>query len=42
MNPDGLLFNTRKTIPYLMQLGVSKREIDAITIDNPGRFFGRI
>lgn len=41
MNPDGFLFNTRKTIPYLRQLGVSKRDIHAITVDNPRRFFGR-
>jgi phosphotriesterase-related protein len=39
--PDGMLFNTRKTIPYLTQLGVSQREIHAITVDNPKRFFGR-
>jgi phosphotriesterase-related protein len=39
--PDGMLFNTRKTIPYLMQLGVSQREIHAITVDNPKRFFAR-
>ncbi len=41
MNPDGFLFNTRKTIPYLRQLGVSQREIHAVTIENPRRFFGR-
>jgi len=41
MNPDGFLFNTRKTIPYLTQLGVSQQEIHAITVDNPKRFFGR-
>jgi phosphotriesterase-related protein len=41
INPDGLLFNTRKTIPYLTQLGVSQREIHAITVDNPKHFFGR-
>jgi phosphotriesterase-related protein len=41
INPDGLLFNTRKTIPYLKQLGVSQREIHAITVDNPRRFFVR-
>jgi phosphotriesterase-related protein len=41
LNPDGFLFNTRKTIPYLKQLGVSQREIHSITVDNPGRFFGR-
>jgi phosphotriesterase-related protein len=40
-NPDGFLFNTRKTIPYLTQLGVSQREIQAITVDNPKRFFAR-
>lgn len=41
INPDGLLFNTRKTIAYLTQLGVSQRAIHAITVDNPERFFGR-
>jgi phosphotriesterase-related protein len=41
LNPDGLLFNTRKTIPYLKQIGVSQREIDVITIENPKRFFSR-
>ena len=41
MNPDGFLFNTRKSIPYLRQLGVSQRDIHAITVDNPRRFFGR-
>ncbi len=41
MNPDGFLFNTRKTIPYLMQLGISQQQIHAITVDNPKRFFGR-
>jgi phosphotriesterase-related protein len=39
--PDGMLFVTRKMIPYLTQLGVSRREIHAITVDNPKRFFGR-
>jgi phosphotriesterase-related protein len=39
--PEGMLFNIRKTIPYLTQLGVSQREIHAITVDNPKRFFGR-
>jgi len=37
-NPDGLLFNTRKTIPYLQQLGVTDQQIRAITTDNPRRF----
>lgn len=41
LNPDGLLFTTRKTIPYLKQIGVSQREIDVITVENPRRFFSR-
>jgi len=41
LNPDGMLFNTRKTIPYLKETGVSRREIRAMTVDNPGRFFAR-
>jgi phosphotriesterase-related protein len=40
-NPDGLLFNTRKTIPYLKEIGVTQQQVDAITIDNPRRFLGR-
>ena len=27
MNPDGMLLNSRKTIPYLKQLGVSEQQI---------------
>lgn len=41
INPDGFLFNTRKTIPYLMQLGVTQQQIHAITVDSPKRFFAR-
>jgi phosphotriesterase-related protein len=41
VNPDGLLYTTRKTIPYLKQIGVSQREIRTITVENPARFFGR-
>ena len=41
LNPDGLLFNTRKTIPYLKKIGVSEREMHSITVANPKRFFGR-
>lgn len=41
LNPDGMLFNTRKTIPYLKQIGVSGRQILAMTVDNPRRFFTR-
>ena len=36
---EGLLFTTRRMIPYLRQLGVSEREIHTITVDNPKRFF---
>ena len=39
--PDGMLFITRKMLPYLKQLGISQREIHAITVDNPKRFFAR-
>jgi phosphotriesterase-related protein len=41
LNPDGLLFATRKTIPYLKQIGVSPQEIHTITVENPKRFFSR-
>jgi phosphotriesterase-related protein len=41
VNPDGLLYTTRKTIPYLKQIGVSQRDIRAITVENPRRFFNR-
>jgi len=39
LNPDGMLFVTRKTIPYLKQLGVTDAQIRTITVDNPRRFF---
>lgn len=39
LNPDGPLFNTRRTIPYLRQIGVSMRAIHTITVENPRRFF---
>ena len=41
LNPDGMLFVTRKIIPYLKQLGVTDAQVRTITIDNPRRFFGR-
>ena len=41
VNPDGLLYTTRKTIPYLKQIGVSQGDIRAITVENPKRFFSR-
>jgi predicted metal-dependent phosphotriesterase family hydrolase len=40
MNPDGMLFNTRHTIPYLKQIGVTDQEIRTITVENPRGFFG--
>ena len=40
-NPDGMLFDTRKTIPYLRQLGVTEQTIRTITVENPRHFFGR-
>lgn len=39
--PDGLLFTTRNTIPSLTKLGVSRRDIHTITVENPKRFFSR-
>ena len=37
--PDGLLFATRKLVPYLKQIGVSDQSIHTITVENPRRFF---
>jgi len=37
--PDGLLFTTRKLIPYLEQIGVSARSIHTMTVENPRYFF---
>jgi len=42
LNPDGMLFTIRKTIPYLKQIGVSQRDIHAMTVENPKRFFRRL
>lgn len=39
--PEGMLFVTRRLIPYLKQLGVTDQEFRTITIDNPKRFFSR-
>ena len=41
VNPEGMLFTVRKTIPYLREIGVSERVIRRIAVDNPRRFFGR-
>jgi phosphotriesterase-related protein len=40
VNPDGLLYTTRKTIPYLKRIGVTDQELRIITVENPRRFFG--
>jgi phosphotriesterase-related protein len=40
LNPDGMLFNVRKTIPYLKELGVDDAQIRTIAVGNPRRFFG--
>ncbi len=40
INPDGLLYTTRRTIPYLKRIGVTDQEIRIITVENPRRFFG--
>jgi len=40
MNPDGILFSTRKVVPYLKHIGVSDQAIHAMTVRNPARFFG--
>lgn len=40
VNPDGMLFTARKTIPYLNKTGVTDQEIQIITAENPRRFFG--
>jgi len=40
INPDGILFNNRKTIPYLKHIGVTDQQIRTITVENPRRFFG--
>lgn len=37
-NPDGMLFNIRKLIPYLIEIGVAKSAIRTITVENPQRF----
>lgn len=41
INPDGMLFNTRKLIPSLRQVGVPEAAIQTITVSNPARFFSR-
>jgi predicted metal-dependent phosphotriesterase family hydrolase len=36
---DGLLFTTRKLVPYLKQIGVSEDSIHTMTVENPRSFF---
>ncbi|HSS13201.1 MAG TPA: hypothetical protein VLL04_04880, partial [Rhizomicrobium sp.] len=36
---EEMLFTSRKLIPYLASIGVSARDIHAMTVDNPKRFF---
>jgi phosphotriesterase-related protein len=38
LNPDGMLFATRKAIPQLKQLGVTDPQLRTITVENPRRF----
>lgn len=40
-NPLGNLFNIRKTIPYLRQIGVTEEQIRTITVANPRNFLAR-
>lgn len=36
-NPDGMLFSTRRVVPYLEQRGVSGSQIRSMIVDNPRR-----
>jgi len=38
--PDGMLFTTRRLIPYLKQIGVSDHSIHTMTVENSRKFFG--
>jgi phosphotriesterase-related protein len=37
VNPDGLLYTSRKTIPYLRGKGLTEAQIRQMTVDNPRR-----
>lgn len=37
--PEGMLFVTRKLIPYLKKIGVSNHNIHTMTVENPRYFF---
>jgi predicted metal-dependent phosphotriesterase family hydrolase len=38
-NPDGYLWISRGVLPYLRELGVSDRAVNALMVENPRRFF---
>ena len=40
--PQGMLFNTRKLIPYLKGIGVSDQQVHTMTVENPKRFFAAL
>lgn len=41
LNPDGMLYSVRRTVPALLAMGVSADHIRGITVENPARFFAR-
>jgi phosphotriesterase-related protein len=41
INPDGLLYTTRNTMPYLRRIGVTGQAIRDMVVENPKHFFGR-
>ena len=41
-NPDGYSFVIRKVVPRLRELGVSEKDIHAMTVDVPRRFLGGV
>ena len=39
-NPDGWLFTKRRVYPRLLELGITRAQVDALNVDNPRRFLG--
>jgi len=39
---EGLLFTTQRLVPSLKRIGVSDRDIQTMTVENPRSFFGQI
>jgi phosphotriesterase-related protein len=39
---EGMLFEKRKLIPYLKRIGISDRDIEVMTINNPRYFFSHV